>query len=176
MRTVAFLRGINVGGRHMVKMAELQSIVESIGATEVTTYLQSGNVLFEAPTHGPALDRSLETHLSRQLGFEVPVVTRTAAAMSKIAHSHPLASSPGAERSLFVVFLAEEPSADAARTFSVPERCADRLHLDRREVYLDLEHAGRIRLTLAWLERQLGVRGTQRNWRTTRTIAELLAD
>ena len=175
MRSVALLRGINVGGRNMVKMPILASITEGIGATEVSTYLQSGNVLLSSSMVAPELDRALEAALADELGIDVPVVTRSRVAMSKIARSHPFLSSPDEERSLYVVFLAEQPSKEAARSLAAPEGCEDRLHLDGSEVYLDLENAGRTKLTLAWLERQLGVSGTQRNWRTTRTVAELLS-
>ena len=175
MRSVALLRGINVGGHNMVKMPILTSIVESIGAIDVSTYLQSGNVLLDSPMVAPVLDRTLEAAFAEALGFDVPVVTRSRAAMAGIARSHPFATSSGDERSLHVVFLSEQPSEEAVGSLAVPEGCADRLILDGAEVYLDLENAGRTKLTLAWLERQLGVRGTQRNWRTTRTVAELLS-
>jgi uncharacterized protein (DUF1697 family) len=90
MRSVAFLRGINVGGRNMVKMPRLTQIAESIGAIEVTTYLQSGNVLLDSSRVAPELDRALEAALADELGFDVPVVTRSGVAMAKIARSHPL--------------------------------------------------------------------------------------
>ena len=175
MRSVAFLRGINVGGRNMVKMPILTAIAESIGATEVSTYLQSGNVLLDSSRVAPELDRALEAALEDELGFDVPVVTRSGVAMARIARSHPFASSSDEERSLYVVFLAEQPSEEAVRSLAVPAGCVDRLLVDGAEVYLDLANAGRTKLTLTWLERQLGVRGTQRNWRTTRTVAELLS-
>ena len=156
-------------------MPILTSIVESIGAIDVSTYLQSGTVLLDSPMVAPVLDRTLEAAFAEALGFDVPVVTRSRAAMAGIARSHPFATSSGDERSLHVVVLSEQPSEEAVGSLAVPEGCADRLILDGAEVYLDLENAGRTKLTLAWLERQLGVRGTQRNWRTTCTVAELLS-
>ena len=72
---VALLRGINVGGKNKVPMAELREVVTSLGHTEVTTYIQSGNVLFTSSEDDPAkLAAGLEAAITQAFGVQSPVV------------------------------------------------------------------------------------------------------
>lgn len=72
---VALLRGINVGGNHIIKMAALKSCFEDIGMRDVVTYIQSGNVLFTSTEKDPkVLEIIIEKALSKRFGFDVPVV------------------------------------------------------------------------------------------------------
>lgn len=78
MRYIAFLRGINVGG-HQVKMDRLRALFGELGHASVRTYIQTGNVFFEARADADraALTEAAEAHLRAALGFEVPVCLRT---------------------------------------------------------------------------------------------------
>ena len=76
-RYVALLRGINVGGRNKVAMSELRSAVEDAGHTDVTTYIQSGNVLFRSSVPQADLETDLEHALERRFGFPMTVVVRS---------------------------------------------------------------------------------------------------
>jgi len=72
---VALLRGINVGGKHKVPMKDLTRTVEDVGFRDVSTYIQSGNVLFSAsPTLAKRAPRLIQAAIERQLGIDVPVV------------------------------------------------------------------------------------------------------
>ena len=75
-RYVALLRGINVGGRNQVAMAELRSAFEDAGHTGVSTFIQSGNVLFRSSTPRGSLEADVEHMLERRLGFPIVVVVR----------------------------------------------------------------------------------------------------
>jgi len=76
-RYVALLRGINVGGRNKVSMADLRGAFEDAGYRSVTTYIQSGNVLFESDRPSGSLESDLETALERRLGIPLVVVVRS---------------------------------------------------------------------------------------------------
>lgn len=76
-RCVALLRGINVGGRNPVRMADLKECVETDGHGEVRTYIQSGNVLFTTDTPVKALEERLEAALEARFGIPLTVVVRT---------------------------------------------------------------------------------------------------
>ncbi len=90
VRYLALLRGINVGGKNKVRMAELREAVEAIGHTEVATYIQSGNVLFRAPRQPRAeLAARLESELSRRFGIELKVVVVTAAELRRVVEEAP---------------------------------------------------------------------------------------
>ena len=83
---IALLRGINVGGHKLIKMAELKSHFTSCGATKVRTYIQSGNVVFEHSAKTTAnLHQILEQHLASNLGFTVPTLVKTTKELAAIA-------------------------------------------------------------------------------------------
>src|SRR4051812_42161160 len=102
-RFFAFLRGINVGG-HKVTMDRLRKEFETLGLADVSTFIASGNVVFEADDgDGAALERRIERHLADTLGYEVPTFLRTGKELSRIAKHNPFADSDGG--TLFVAFL-----------------------------------------------------------------------
>ena len=77
---VALLRGINLSGHKIVKMDRLRKDFEDLGFGEVKTYIQSGNVVFNAPARDPvSLAKKIEEKIVRQFGFPVPVLVKTAA-------------------------------------------------------------------------------------------------
>jgi uncharacterized protein (DUF1697 family) len=88
-RFVALLRGINVGGKHRVPMAELRALAEELGLTRVRTYVQSGNLVFAAGRKAGALEAKLERGIEERFGFEVPVFVRDAAAWSALRAPNP---------------------------------------------------------------------------------------
>ena len=88
-RYVALLRGINVGGRNKVPMAELRAAVEDIGHTDVATYIQSGNVLFTSTRARAEVESELEDALERRFGFPLVVVVRTHAQLRAVVQQAP---------------------------------------------------------------------------------------
>ena len=77
---VALLRGINLGSKRRVAMADLRVLLEGLGYDDVRTHLQSGNAVFRAPTRSAAaVERAVSAAIRAELGLEVAVVTRTAA-------------------------------------------------------------------------------------------------
>jgi uncharacterized protein (DUF1697 family) len=86
MKYVALLRGINVGGNSIIKMAELKECVEALGHDAVRTYIASGNVLFEAGERsGAKLDAQLERAIEKRFALPVRVVVRSRSEIEKIA-------------------------------------------------------------------------------------------
>jgi uncharacterized protein (DUF1697 family) len=83
-RYVALLRGINVGGRNKVPMTELRSAFEDAGHTDVSTYIQSGNVLFRSSAPRGSLDADIERTLERRFGFPIVVVVRSHAQLRSV--------------------------------------------------------------------------------------------
>src|SRR3981081_2174015 len=111
IRYIAFLRAINVGGQKLIKMAELARIFTVAGFRNVRTYIQSGNVIFDAASANPAaLRKKIEKTLQQALGYEVTVILRSLAEIESIVRPDPFKKiETGAEAMLFVVFLSEEP-------------------------------------------------------------------
>ena len=169
---IAFLRGINVGGHNRVPMADLRRVCEEHGCSSVTTYIQSGNVLFtSALSDRGALGRLLEGAIETELGVSTPVVLRTFAELGQVVGSHPF----GADTSRsHVCFLSGPPRRDGIASLAEVDVAPDRFELRGSDVFLQYPNGVHgSRLTPALLERHLGVAGTVRNWRTVTRLAEL---
>ena len=171
---VALLRGINVGGKSLISMAELRALVTSLGFEDVATYIQSGNVVFRSPTAGEgAVVAKLEREIAGAFAVSPSVLVRTPAQLEAIAASNPYLSRKADLSKLHVVFLDRPPAARTASELDPERSPPDEFTLQGREIFLHLPHgAGRSKLKLDYFERVLGVRATQRNWNT---LLELLA-
>jgi uncharacterized protein (DUF1697 family) len=166
---VALLRGINLGSRNRVAMQDLRALVEELGGEDVRTYLQSGNVVFG----GRALTaEAIAEAIHESLGVDVHVLVRSGAELGKVVRGNPFPKADPA--TLHVTFLAEAP--DEARVKDLGERTfePDEFEVAGREVYLRCPNGyGRSKLSNAFLEKQLGVPATTRNWKTVTALAEL---
>ena len=135
-RIVAFLRAINVGG-HTVRMERLRELFQAIGLRDVETFIASGNVIFTTPAGNlDALQRKIERHLEKALGYEVKTFLRTDAEVEAVAAYQPFrASETKAALSLNVAFLAEPLTPAAVTTLDEFRSDADSFHVNGRELY-----------------------------------------
>ncbi len=175
-RYVALLRAINVGG-HTVKMDALRGLFSEVGLADVTTFIASGNVLFDADAAGAALERRIEAHLGQALGYEVVTFVRSAAELAAVAAHRPFsAAALEAAFGLMIVFLKAPPPDAAVARLLAYRRDSDDFAVHGREVYW-LRHTqqSETRFTAATLERALGGPATARNITTVRKLAELSA-
>ena len=172
----ALLRGINLGARNKVSMADLKAVLTSRGFEEVVTYVQSGNVVLRSPP-GEADDiaGAIEHAIADTFGFSVTVVLRTPGELQEIADGNPFADESDPTK-LLVVFLARAPAASATARLDPDRSPPDRFSVRGREIYLHVPNGfGRSKLTLDYFERRLSVNGTVRNWRTLTKLLELTA-
>lgn len=170
---ISLLRGINVGGNKKIRMAELKTLYESLGFSNVTTYVQSGNVLFEADSGDvPALITRIEAAITERFGFDVTVLLRTADDLRRILDNNPF---PGAEaKYLHVLFLSAAPDPGAAEALDVPVADGEDWLLAGREIYLHYPNgSGRSKMTGAFFEHNLGLAGSARNWNSVNALYEL---
>jgi len=86
---IALLRGINVGGKGILPMSDLRAILEDLDLTEVRTYIQSGNALFQASGTASALATRIERAIERRFGFEVPTLVLTARTLNDVIDCAP---------------------------------------------------------------------------------------
>jgi uncharacterized protein (DUF1697 family) len=164
----ALLRGINVGGHAKVSMRELVDVFGSLGHAEVTTYIQSGNVVFRCASNKPAeIGRGIESAIGERFGLKVTVILRSAAELVSIAAANPFPDAEGEPKKLHVLFLDRAPGAAAIAGLDPDRSPGDSFAPSGREIYLRYAAgAGTSKLTLDWFERQLGAKGTARNWNT----------
>ena len=174
-RYVALLRGVNLGARNKVSMADLRTLIESLGAEDVQTYVQSGNVVFKSRVRRAAsLAGDIEQRIGRELGLEISVMLRTSKQLAEIVAGNPFEASEADGTKLHVTFLAEAPKASLTNALEQEAFEPDEFQVKGREVYLHTPKGyGRSKLSNAYFERQLGVAGTTRNWNTVRKLAEL---
>ena len=173
-RYVAFLRAINVAGQKLIKMEELARIFTAAGFKNVRTYIQSGNVIFDAGSANAAgLRKKIETTLQSVLGYEVTVILRPLAEIEAIVKRNPFRKvKAGADVVVFVVFLSGEPKrtpklplvskTENVEVFEVKDHTAF-LVCHRKE-------NGRFGFPNKFVEKEFGVLGTTRNWNTVNKI------
>lgn len=135
---VALLRGVNVGGKVKVPMAELRSLLSALGLEQVVTYIQSGNVVFQSGGGTEEIASRIEQAISTAFSVDVRVVMRTAAELRTIAEHNPFLGDESDLAKLHVVFLREPPPKGAGARLDPERSPPDRFQLRGREVYLHL--------------------------------------
>jgi len=175
MTHVALLRGINVGGKNKLPMKELAALFAAIGCAEVTTYIQSGNVVFDAsPRVARTLPAAISAAIRQRFGLAVPVVTRTAAELDAVVRDNPFLAHGDDPDVLHVMFLADAPSAGQRAALDPQRSPGDSFEVRGREVYLSLPGGvARTKLSNAYFDSTLGTVSTGRNWRTVQKLLEL---
>jgi len=175
-RHVALLRGINVGGKNSLPMDRLARLFERAGCRGVATYIQSGNVLFDAPEAAlPTLAAGIARRIEAEHGLRVPVVLRSAAELSRAVRSNPFVADGFPPGSLHVMFLAEVPTPSGLARLDPERSRPDEFRVVGREVYLRCPGGlGRTKLTNAYFDRALGTVSTVRNWKTVQRLLEMV--
>jgi uncharacterized protein (DUF1697 family) len=176
MRYIALLRGVNVGG-HTVKMDRLRALFEALGYTAVTTYIASGNVIFETDqTDSVMLEQQIEGHLHEALGYAVKTFLRTSAELAAVASYVPFPSEELAADgvSLYVTFFQVEPTEEMRQRVLGLQTATDSFHIHGRELYwlLHTKLSESSYFSGTALEKAIALPGTQRNITTVRKLAE----
>jgi uncharacterized protein (DUF1697 family) len=172
---VALLRAVNVSGQNKVAMAELRTHLSRAGYQDVTTYVQSGNVVLKgAPTPEPKLVGALEREIRRGFGLTITVLVRTKEQLREIRSANPFVKRGADTGSLYVTFLATKPTAAQVKALATKTVGPDEAIVRGREIFLCCPDGyGRTKLNNAFFERQLGVKATTRNWKTVTKLLEL---
>ncbi len=174
---VALLRGINVGGKNKLPMKELSPLFVEAGCKDVVTYIQSGNVLFRASaTVARRVPGTIAKAITEQFGYSVPVVTRQADDLRRIAQENPFLAKGAEVTTLHVAFLAARPTAAKLRALDPDRSPADEYVVKGSEIYLHCPNGfARTKLTNAYFDSKLGTTSTVRNWKTVRKLLEMSA-
>ena len=176
---VAMLRGINVGGQKIIRMEKLRASFETLGFQKVRTYVQSGNVVFEATKAlSDNLSRIIGEKILGDFGFAVPLLLRTAEEMKKIVGGNPFLNEKRIDRSkLHVTFLSELPSKAGLEKLDLLNALPDQFRVRGGEVYLHCPNGyGKTKLSNTALEKLLAVRATTRNWNTVKTLTDMTSE
>jgi uncharacterized protein (DUF1697 family) len=173
-RYIAFLRAVNVGGHHAVKMDALRQLFESLGYSNVETFIASGNIVFETTSrNAQILEREIENRLREALGYEVATFIRTDAELAAIANYKPFSQSDlDWAAALNIAFLADELDDKSSQKLTALRTDIDDFHVHGREIYwLCRKRQSGSKISNAVLEKALGQRSTLRGANTVKKMA-----
>lgn len=171
---IALIRGINVGGRHKLPMADLRAELERAGFRAVRTYIQSGNVIFEcARGTADSIARRLGQLVEARFGFAPKILVLGARELEKAASANPFPQALVAPKSLHLFFLATAPRAADAESLRALKSGSEDFALRGKVLYLFTPEGFGTSKLAERVERQLRVEATARNWRTVGQLIEL---
>ncbi len=174
---ISILRGINVSGQKKILMADLKKIYESLGFSDVVTYIQSGNVLFNFNKTNSESDliQTIEKAIQDEYGFQVPVLVFTIDFLKNTVNDNPFLKEFEIDtEKLHVTYLAETPSIEKLDEINKFDFSPDRFCIIGRTVYVYCPGGyGNTKLSNTFFENKLKVKATTRNWKTTLKLIEI---
>ena len=174
-RYVALLRGINVSGHKIIKMEVLRQYFAMSNFSNIVTYIQSGNVLFDTMMNDEeALKSIIENKLETELGYHVSVILRAQIEFFEIIKNNPfslLAVEDG--RKLSVTFLSGKPLDELVNGLPSKSGESDEIRFVNREAYLLCKAYHETKFSNSFLEKKLSLQATTRNWATVNKLSTL---
>lgn len=176
---VSLLRGINVGGRNKIRMADLRELYADLGMMRVRSLLQSGNVIFEAAlTDLTSVKLELEAGIRSAFGLDIQILLRSSADFEYIIDCHPFSAEQLNEpRKAAVVFLSDPPDSTAVDALRENNPGREVIYAAGRELYIFYtDGMARSKLDNKRIESRLGLGASARNWNTCLKLQRLLAE
>lgn len=174
-KRIIWLRAVNVGGAKL-PMAELRDLMAELGATDVETYIQSGNAVCVPPGNPEEFDRALEKAIEAQYGFFRESISRTPAEVRAALEAYPFDAEDvkGEPKRAYISFLVEAPTDEAIEKARTYETGADEWEIIGRELHLFHAHgAGQPDMKSASIGRAFKIPATARNLTTVRKVLDL---
>lgn len=176
-RYISILRGINVGGKRKMPMQELRQLLAEQGFNNIKTYIQSGNVIFDAEKEKSQAELSeiISEAILGKWNFEVPVITFTGGELQQAIAENPFYEDKESDiNRLHLTFLSEEPEPELLQKINAVDFAPDAFSISGRHVWLFC--AGKYsdsKLSNQFFERKLKTTATTRNWKTVLKLAEM---
>jgi len=175
IKYIAFLRGINVGGNHIIKMEDLRRMFAALKFKNVQTYIQSGNVIFEtAEKNSEKLAEKIEREIEKAVGYEVKTMPRTIDELRDSAAHNPFKKAePDAKT--YVCFLSAAPDGERQDSLSSLENEYEAFRFRNREMYCLIRphNPAKELFSNNFIEKHLKVSATTRNLTTVNKILGL---
>lgn len=170
---IALLRGINVGGHKLIKMAELKMMFEKMGFENVTTYIQSGNVVFASSKEITCLHTEIKEAILTTFGFDVDVQVIRAADLKRIKENHPFLHE-NELKSTYYTLLAEFPDKELVKSLNQLEQTVEFFKITDEVIYCFYPNGARnAKWHNVFFEKKLRVSCTTRNFNTMQKLVEL---
>jgi uncharacterized protein (DUF1697 family) len=175
MKYVAFLRGINVGGKNKVKMETLREVCVSLGFENIKTYINSGNVIFEtAKIDDKKIAAKLESAIENEFALKIKVIVRMMAEIEQIIVNNPFAGQFENDKDLHVFFLDEELPDEKRKLLLSNNTENEMFAVQNREIFCLLRVSVLDSLMgKDYIGKKLKVSATARNWRTVNKVTEM---
>lgn len=170
---ISILRGINVSGKKLIKMDALRKLYEDLGFHSITTYVQSGNVIFTSETaNSEKLAQTISQQIEKEFGFDVPVIVMSIAQLKHIIENNPFANDSQKDKTfLHVTFLSSKPDKFDLNAIEDKKLSGEEIAITGNAVYLYCPNEyGKSKLNNGFLEKKLKVGATTRNWKTTNKL------
>jgi uncharacterized protein (DUF1697 family) len=173
---LALLRGVNVGGKNLLPMKVLARMFADAGCSDVSTYIQSGNVIYKAKASladkAPVL---IANQIEAQFGIRTKLVVRSKEELDDAIAHNPFLKTGRDEKPLSLVFLADLPTASALKQLDPQRSPGDEYVVRGREIYVYQPNGvANSKLTNAYFDSKLSTVSTGRNWRTVLKLQELM--
>jgi uncharacterized protein (DUF1697 family) len=171
---IAMLRGINVSGQKIIKMADFKNHLQELNFTDVQTYIQSGNAVFKNKKSTlKALENKIAKKILEVYGFEVSVIVKTPDKLTEVLVNNPFTKDKDLNR-LYVTFLYDEPTADNIKKLKSFDHRPEEYVLNGKIIYGYSPHGyGKAKMSNNFYENKLKVTATTRNWKTVNRLADI---
>ena len=170
------LRGINVSGQKKIRMVDLKDLYESLKLTNVRTYVQSGNVVFDSSERDVSkLTKLIESKIEKTFGYPVTVFIRDTKNLKRIINSNPFIIKRNEDTSsLYVTFLYNHSSQSSLSNLDITNNDGDEFHFGEEEIFIFCPSGyGRTKLNNNFFEKKLKIPATTRNWNTVNALYEM---
>jgi uncharacterized protein (DUF1697 family) len=175
---IALLRGINLGPRNKIAMADLRELLQSLGHENVRTLILSGNAIFTSRRRSiPRLERQIERAIKQRFGHEIRVLIRSADEMAAVVDGNPLAGRATDGSRLFALFLERDPDRRRVDAIDADAFAPEEFRLGDRVIYVLVRWGVQgSKLLPALSDKRLGVAMTNRAWDTVTKLVDLSKD
>ena len=174
MEYVAFLRGINVGGKNKIKMEALREVCAGIGFENVKTYINSGNIIFKTrKTDDKKLAEKIEKTIEREFGLQIKTIVRSMSEIEAIVKNNPFEGQFQNDKDLHVFFLDQEMPDEKSEMLLSNNNENQAFAVQNREIYCLLSVSVLDSLIgKDYIAKKLKIPSTARNWRTVKKLLE----
>lgn len=168
---ISLLRGINVSGKNSIKMDALKKAFEEAGFYNVTTYIQSGNIIFNSnETNSKSLEQLIFNIILNKFGFNVPVTILTIDELEQSLNKNPFSNNSD-EKFIHFTFLKDLPTISYEKEINNKKALNEEIKIINKTIYLYCPDGyGKTKLTNNYLEKVLKVSATTRNLKTTNQL------
>lgn len=176
MKYLSLLKGINVGGHHKIKMADLKQQYADWGFENVQSYIQSGNLTFESSEKAKSVQTNIENGIIKEYGFDISVFIFSLKEWNAIIDNCPFEINEETINRLYITLLSEKPTKELWNELYDMDKNGDDFQLINQCIYtLYKTKVSESKITNPLFEKKLKLVATSRNWKTTLKLQEMMS-